>query len=167
MQVTGLPGIAALGVGNLVTIPPFRQVPKSSSLPTMIHRARVCGVLKRWPKGWRLLGELCGLHCLNAPHTGHEGVWDWNDARGGDLATLRKAILDAPFYDGRSQQSEARAGAQQQPNNGLQIINAHEVVQRPVSWLWPLRLARGKITLIGGDPGLGKSIITTDMVARI
>ncbi len=36
-----------------------------------------------------------------------------------------------------------------------------------VDWLWPGRLARGKVTLLDGDPGLGKSAIALDMAARL
>jgi putative DNA primase/helicase len=36
-----------------------------------------------------------------------------------------------------------------------------------VDWLWPGRIAVGKVTLIAGDPGLGKSFVTLDMAARV
>lgn len=36
-----------------------------------------------------------------------------------------------------------------------------------VQWLWPNRIALGKLTLICGDPGLGKSFTTLDMAARV
>jgi len=36
-----------------------------------------------------------------------------------------------------------------------------------VQWLWPGRIALGKITLIAGDPGLGKSYLTIDIAARV
>jgi len=42
-----------------------------------------------------------------------------------------------------------------------------EVESRQIEWLWPGRLALGKVTLLAGDPGLGKSLISTDMAARI
>jgi predicted ATP-dependent serine protease len=38
---------------------------------------------------------------------------------------------------------------------------------KPVKWLWQNRLARGKLTLIAGDPGIGKSQISCDVAARI
>lgn len=41
------------------------------------------------------------------------------------------------------------------------------VTSERVSWLWPGRLAIGKITIMDGDPGLGKSTITLDLAARI
>jgi hypothetical protein len=36
-----------------------------------------------------------------------------------------------------------------------------------VAWLWPRRIALGKLTLIAGDPGLGKSFVTLDIAARV
>lgn len=34
-------------------------------------------------------------------------------------------------------------------------------------WLWPGRLPLGKLTVIAGDPGLGKSLLTIDVAARV
>jgi RecA-family ATPase len=42
-----------------------------------------------------------------------------------------------------------------------------EFTPEPISWLWPGRIALGKLTLIVGDPGLGKSWIAQDITARI
>ncbi len=36
-----------------------------------------------------------------------------------------------------------------------------------VSWLWPGRLPAGKLVVLDGDPGLGKSTITLDIAARL
>lgn len=44
---------------------------------------------------------------------------------------------------------------------------ASEIDMRPVSWLWPARIARGKVSLIAGMPGLGKSQITASMAAIV
>ena len=43
--------------------------------------------------------------------------------------------------------------------------NAVEV--RRVAWLWEGRIPLGAITLLDGDPGLGKSLLTLDLAARI
>lgn len=37
----------------------------------------------------------------------------------------------------------------------------------PVDWLWPQRIARGKLSILAGDPGLGKSFLTVDIAARV
>ena len=36
-----------------------------------------------------------------------------------------------------------------------------------IAWLWPDRIARRKLTFIVGDPGLGKSLATVDLAARV
>jgi hypothetical protein len=41
------------------------------------------------------------------------------------------------------------------------------VKARSVSWLWPGRIPLGKLTILDGDPGLGKSVLTLDLAARV
>src|SRR5438445_13134689 len=38
---------------------------------------------------------------------------------------------------------------------------------RPVEWLWPGRLALGKLNVLEGDPNLGKSLLMLDLCARV
>lgn len=47
------------------------------------------------------------------------------------------------------------------------LVNLADVHPTPVRWLWPGRVAIGKITFVAGDPGLGKSFISLDMIARV
>jgi hypothetical protein len=42
-----------------------------------------------------------------------------------------------------------------------------EIVPEPVTWLWHGLIPRGKLTVLDGDPGLGKSTLTIDLTARI
>ena len=42
-----------------------------------------------------------------------------------------------------------------------------DVEPRPISWLWPERIPMGRISLLVGRPGEGKSFLTTDMAARV
>ena len=42
-----------------------------------------------------------------------------------------------------------------------------EIELKPVTWLWQKRIARGKLTLIAGHPGLGKSHISLQFAAVI
>lgn len=37
----------------------------------------------------------------------------------------------------------------------------------PVEWLWEHRIPQGALTVIDGDPGIGKSTITIDLAARL
>lgn len=72
------------------------------------------------------------------------------------LAVIRAAeplSADAVDDDGRLRTLAIRVLADVQP----------EVVQ----WVWKNRIARGKLTLLVGDPGLGKSLLTLDVAARV
>jgi putative DNA primase/helicase len=46
------------------------------------------------------------------------------------------------------------------------LVRLDTIAPEPVEWLWPGRIARGKLTLIVGDPGTGKSTVTADVAAR-
>jgi putative DNA primase/helicase len=46
------------------------------------------------------------------------------------------------------------------------VVLADVAVER-VTWLWQGRIPLGALTLMDGDPGLGKSLITLDLVARV
>jgi RecA-family ATPase len=47
------------------------------------------------------------------------------------------------------------------------IVPLDSVVREQLDWLWPGRIPLGKLTLLAGDPGLGKSFVTLDMAARV
>jgi predicted ATP-dependent serine protease len=47
------------------------------------------------------------------------------------------------------------------------LVTMANVAPKAIAWLWPGRLARGKLTLIAGEPGLGKSQLGLDVIARI
>lgn len=47
------------------------------------------------------------------------------------------------------------------------VVCLADVTPESVSWIWPGRIARGKLALCIGDPGLGKSFLTLDVAARI
>lgn len=42
-----------------------------------------------------------------------------------------------------------------------------KVTAEEVRWLWPGRIPLGKLTMLDGDPGLGKSLMTLDLAARV
>ncbi len=49
----------------------------------------------------------------------------------------------------------------------LVVTSLADVEPRPVDWLWKQWLARGKVNLIGGHPGDGKSTLTAWIAARL
>ncbi len=53
------------------------------------------------------------------------------------------------------------------PSCGPVLVNLCDVQPEPVRWLWPGRIPLGKLTLLVGDPGLGKSLVSLDLAARV
>jgi hypothetical protein len=50
---------------------------------------------------------------------------------------------------------------------GSGVVPLAEVEARPLRWLWRGRVPLGKLTVLDGDPGLGKSALTLDLAARV
>lgn len=44
---------------------------------------------------------------------------------------------------------------------------AKDILPERVTWVWPGRIPLGKLTVFAGDPGLGKSAVSIDVVARV
>lgn len=47
------------------------------------------------------------------------------------------------------------------------LTRMSDVEAVPIQWLWLYRIPLGRLTVIAGDPGLGKSFVTLDMAARV
>jgi hypothetical protein len=53
------------------------------------------------------------------------------------------------------------------PEPAPRLCPVSEISPRPVAWLWPGHLALGKLAILEGDPGLGKSFLALDLCARL
>lgn len=87
-------------------------------------------------------------------------------------ATLRAAVrnlgsvVNAPWYvrqlaDMRDERAAKR------PAREIPLVRARDAVEKPVNWLIESFLARGELTDLSGDPGVGKGGITASWAARI
>jgi putative DNA primase/helicase len=47
------------------------------------------------------------------------------------------------------------------------IMRGSELKSNPIQWLWPNRIARGKLTLLAGAPASGKSTLVTTIAAAV
>lgn len=52
-------------------------------------------------------------------------------------------------------------------DDGIDLIRIADVETRKLKWLWKGRIPLGKTSVIDGDPGLGKSLLTLDLAARV
>ncbi len=105
------------------------------------------------------------------PHAGD--AVDWIESRDSQTTeelreTLMEMVLQASPIESRPIQfAQHFAEKGMEVPQGLITVNLADVEPREVSWLWSGRIPLGKITLIGGDPGLGKSTMTMDITARV
>lgn len=53
------------------------------------------------------------------------------------------------------------------PVPGGSVIRLCDVKAKPIRWLWDGHIPHGSMTLVIGDPGLGKSQLTLDIAARV
>jgi energy-coupling factor transporter ATP-binding protein EcfA2 len=61
----------------------------------------------------------------------------------------------------------AQSAAKYNEGPKLEFVNASTVLKEQVSWIWDSRIPAGKISLLEGDPGLGKSTIAALLVASV
>jgi hypothetical protein len=47
------------------------------------------------------------------------------------------------------------------------LVLVADVDREPIRWLWPERIPLGKVTVLDGDPGTGKSTLTLTIAAKV
>jgi hypothetical protein len=53
------------------------------------------------------------------------------------------------------------------PKTEAMLLTAADIVEKPIKWLWESRIPYGMVSILDGDPDLGKSTITMDLAARL
>ncbi len=76
-----------------------------------------------------------------------------------EFATVDEVLALLP----RFQAAAAAAKAAPVP----QLISGAANTCAEPEWIWPARIARGKLTVLGGAPGTGKSALVADVTARV
>ena len=62
---------------------------------------------------------------------------------------------------------DAERRAKKAKDNAMRMVCMADVEPQPIDWLWPERIARGKVSMLAGDPGLGKSLITIALATAV
>ncbi len=83
----------------------------------------------------------------------------WHDAR--QIISSDESLFDHKDYEQKA--SSSPTTVQQQ----LSIIRATEITPEPIDWLWQGYLAKGKLQIIAGPPGTGKTTIALSFSATI
>jgi AAA domain len=53
------------------------------------------------------------------------------------------------------------------PSPGLDVVCMADVQAKAINWLWQPRFAIGKVSVLAGDGGQGKSTILCDIASRV
>ena len=111
------------------------------------------------------------VRIVNLPGlSGKQDVFDWLAAghTAEELTALADAAPDceptklAVELQGLANGATVEAGTVEPVLIGLDTIE-----RQAIRWLWPGRFALGKLSLLAGDPGGGKSHLTLDVAARV
>ncbi len=104
--------------------------------------------------------QMLDLGVLRLPQKGD--AHDWERANPGAVVADVEVLPWRPWQPG---------GVKPPPPDmsipRLRTICAADIVPQPVRWLWPGRIAIGKLTVIAGDPGLGKSMLSVRLATHV
>ena len=190
-----LPGVDVRSKGGYIVAPPSLHVSgrryewevgcapgemKPAPLPDVFKRLMQNGqrpsvdvgeVLAGVPEGQRdteLFRVACKLRRANVPQDMAE-----------QLVLEAAANCTPPFSEREARAKVANAYArypadeppppteEDTPQNYPVLVRLSDVTPRQVKWLWAGRIPLGKISIIAGDPGLMKSMLSLDIAARV
>lgn len=131
----------------------------------------------RGPFAWKGSGRKWELEVcpFNAEHTGGCAVITQGANGGPGFKCHHNGCVDKHWrevrelFDGSREKNkvETESRAQKGEVGSLNTRCLADVEAKPVLWLWPGRIARGKLTIIAGNPDLGKSQITASIAAIV
>ncbi len=93
--------------------------------------------------------------------------WDLGDPLPDGVTCEDLATLIADAAEPGTADKAAKAAKSAKASSQIVGRRGGAIEPEPIEWLWDGRLALGKVSLIAGNPGLGKSQLVADMVARI
>ncbi len=73
--------------------------------------------------------------------------------------------LEHPYEDAKG--ATSARGPLRPPSGTAGVVRLADVTPESVDYLWPGRLPLGKMVLVDGDPGVGKTTVALDLAARV
>jgi hypothetical protein len=81
------------------------------------------------------------------------------------IAELEERVRQTPLWTPSPPPSGTSASAP--PMRELVTCNLSDITPEKIDWLWPGRLAIGKLTILAGEPGLGKSQVAIYIASTV
>jgi putative DNA primase/helicase len=116
-----------------------------------------------------LTGIALSVKYVELPGLPHKGdVSDWI-AAGGTKVGLLKLVEAAPVWESNVEIPERdNCPDRETKDDAIPVVRTvSTITPKSVSWLWRLFIPSSTLTILDGDPGLGKSTITIDLTARV
>jgi putative DNA primase/helicase len=161
-EATGHPAIAALSSGNLPAVAKaMREQYPAAALVILADLVKATG--EPDPHAIVAARSVGGKLAIPDFGTGRpEGATDLND-----LAQLRGADAVGSAIAGASAPGKATHQAKPESAPAVELLRGSDVKPEAVTWLWPGWLAAGKMHVLGGAPGTGKTTISMALAATV
>jgi putative DNA primase/helicase len=159
------------------TAPPEIPIPKNGTAFDLEAFIACHLVVRRGPFPWDGSGRKWELEAcpFNAEHTGGcavitQGANGWPGFKCQHNGCADKHWREVrELFGGAGETNKLRPESRAQMTD-VGLLNTRclaDIEAKPLRWLWPGRVARGKLTIIAGNPGLGKSQITASIAAVV
>jgi putative DNA primase/helicase len=167
-EATGYRAIAALSSGNLPAVAKtMRERYPKAAIVILADLVKATGE----PDSHAIEAARVSTGKTAIPDFGSERLTDMKDMN--DLFILRgagavrQAIANAIApARGEPQPDEHNAPAGEYAR-AVNLIRASDITPEPIAWLWPGYLAMGKMHMLGGAPGTGKTTISMGLAAIV
>ena len=118
---------------------------------------------------WKLENELIerGLSKEEVFIVIKDSPWNKFKKREGQLRREIEKAWDTHIHGSDKQVSREKAFNPSKEEHQITLLNLDDVEPEVVEWLWYPYIPRGKLTMIEGDPGLGKSWLTMALASYI
>lgn len=118
---------------------------------------------------WKLENELIerGLNKEEVFIVIKDSPWNKFKKREGQLKREIEKAWDTHIHGSEKQITREKAFNSTREEHHITLLNLDDVEPEVVEWLWYPYIPRGKLTMIEGDPGLGKSWLTMALASYI
>ena len=167
-EVSGHPAIAALSSGNLPAVAKaMRERYPAAALVILADLVKATGEPDPHAiEAARAVGGLLAIPTFGANRP--EKATDFNDmAALHGMEAVKQAIASASALSRADVQPGAGNAPEGDHARTVDLIRGSDVKPEAVSWLWGGWLAAGKMHILGGAPGTGKTTISLALAATV
>ncbi|MBW5285303.1 AAA family ATPase [Burkholderia gladioli] len=162
-EATGLPVAVAFDAGNLLAVAKALRasMPRTTIIVCADDDSETDGNpgMARASEAAREIGGLVAVPDFGPARP--SGATDFNDLAALDgLDALRRCIAAATAPGGVAKPVAA-------PRTMALLTRASDIVPEAIRWLWPDWLPEGKLTLLAGSPGTGKTTLALALAATV